>query len=102
MLYKKGKFAEAKTWLTRATMPEEGRDAVIYEHLGDTLWRLGARYEAVKSWRRSLEIHADQMARASGDSDPQVETRVKDKLERAAQGGQPQVAVVGAESRPAP
>jgi len=102
VLYKQARFAEARTWLSRAAALEAGQDAVIFDHLGDAHWRLGIKDRAVRNWRRSLEIYARKLADGAIDEDEKLEARVTDKLEAAQRGETPQVATMPAETHPAP
>jgi len=102
VLYKQARFAEARTWLSRATALEAGQDAVIFDHLGDAHWRLGIKDRAVRNWRRSLEIYARKLADGRIDEDEKLVARVTDKLEAAQRGETPEVATMPAETRPAP
>jgi predicted Zn-dependent protease len=53
--YKRGKFAEARTFLDRAIGPANRPDPVVLDHLGDTMYRLHQPQEAAKQWKRSLQ-----------------------------------------------
>jgi tetratricopeptide (TPR) repeat protein len=61
VLYKRGKFEDAKVPLARAAgegdtaAPDVGTDPVVLDHLGDTLYRLNQTQDAVKLWRRCVE-----------------------------------------------
>lgn len=63
--YKAGDFAAAQKWLARSVrLPiqvrdlgfEDGRDAVLHDHLGDALYRLGDSAGAVENWKKSIEL----------------------------------------------
>ena len=55
LLYKKGRFDEARTWLARAHAGRDSADPVILDHLGDACWRAGASDDALTHWRAALE-----------------------------------------------
>jgi tetratricopeptide (TPR) repeat protein len=55
VLYKRGKFEEARRHLDEATKAAIDPDPVVLDHLGDVLYRLHAKDEAAKIWQRSLE-----------------------------------------------
>ena len=55
VLYKKGKFEEAVTWLQRARAERNGQHPVILDHLGDALFQSGKHTEAQQVWQMSLQ-----------------------------------------------
>lgn len=55
VLYKLGRYEDAKTWIGKAIENEEESSAVILEHYGDVLWQLGSREEAVEYWLKAKE-----------------------------------------------
>jgi tetratricopeptide (TPR) repeat protein len=64
-LYQQGRYHEALGPLERASQLVSAQpDAVIEEHLGDVLEKLGRRNEAVKAWERAaaLEGASEQLA----------------------------------------
>lgn len=52
--YRLGKFEEARSELEKARELNE-TDGVIYDHLGDTYFKLGDKQQARKMWQRALE-----------------------------------------------
>ena len=52
--YRLGKFEEARAELEKARELNE-TDGVIYDHLGDTYFKLGDKQQARKMWQRALE-----------------------------------------------
>jgi len=56
ILYKQGKFQEAKTYIQRAIdlSGAGAEDASLWEHMGDIEYRLGNKSKAVELWKRSL------------------------------------------------
>ena len=55
VLYKMGKFEEAKIWIEKAMINEEEASAVIIEHYGDVLWQLGDHDGAYQFWLKAQE-----------------------------------------------
>lgn len=53
LYFKRGDFDKALLFLEKASQLEP-TDAVITDHLGDTLWRLGRKTEARYQWRKAL------------------------------------------------
>ena len=55
VLYKRGKFDEAKRYLKAATEAVDDPDAVVLDHYADVLYRLDQQEQAVKIWTDVLE-----------------------------------------------
>jgi predicted Zn-dependent protease len=55
VLYKRGKFDEARKYLDLAVGPAAFPDPVVLDHLGDTLYRLSLSADAAREWQRSLK-----------------------------------------------
>lgn len=93
LLYKKDQLAQAKTWLTRANVARGGEDPVILDHLGDTLWRLGEKPQAMESWQAALKASKDRPERAMISADEQrVIDTIDKKIKAARSGAKPRVA----------
>jgi tetratricopeptide (TPR) repeat protein len=69
VLFKMGKYDEAKTWIEKAIAKGE-ESAVVIEHYGDVLWKLNDKKEAVKYWEKALK---------SGTGSEFLEKKVQDK-----------------------
>ncbi len=54
--YKIGSFDDALKYLERAVRLREGQDPVLYDHLGDALFRSGDRNAARAHWQTCLEL----------------------------------------------
>ena len=54
--YKQGDFEEALRWLQRGRAADGGSHPVILDHLGDTLYRLDRKQEAVRIWNEAKAI----------------------------------------------
>jgi tetratricopeptide (TPR) repeat protein len=70
VLYKMGKFEEAKVWIGKAMDNEEGPSAVIIEHYGDVLWQLGDTEKAYGYWIKAKE---------KGTGSDLLEQKIKEK-----------------------
>jgi len=57
ILYKQGKFVQAKEWLEKALKNGAESNAVILEHLGDTHAKLQNLTEAMEYWKRAKAIN---------------------------------------------
>jgi tetratricopeptide (TPR) repeat protein len=50
VLFKLGRYEEAKTWISKALQDKEGTSAEVLEHYGDVLYKLGDTENAVEYW----------------------------------------------------
>ena len=57
ILYKQGKFVQARDWLEKALKNGAESNAVILEHLGDTYARLQNLVKALEFWNRAKTIN---------------------------------------------
>lgn len=55
ILYRGGKYADAKHWLFKAIDAGGRQNSVILEHYGDSLWQLGEKNEALKYWQKAKD-----------------------------------------------
>ncbi len=60
VLYKRGRFEEARRYLEQALGTAARPDPVVLDHLGDVLYKLGRRADADKQWQRSMDRLDDQ------------------------------------------
>jgi tetratricopeptide (TPR) repeat protein len=65
VLYKQGRFSDARPWLANAAQDQQA-DPTIFDHLGDTLYRLSQTNSARQSWQQAL----DRLGSADADNDP--------------------------------
>ncbi len=56
VLFKKGNYPLAKFYMESAISNEEAPSATLYEHYGDILFKLGKKDEALKQWKKALEM----------------------------------------------
>ena len=92
LLYKQGKWEEARKWLLRASHTEFGQDPVIYDHLGDTCSRLGKKEDAVEYWETAVRLAAE-----GDDTNPDVVRTRREapaKLQAVREGKAPELAPV--------
>ncbi|GJM24730.1 MAG: hypothetical protein DHS20C16_11450 [Phycisphaerae bacterium] len=95
VLYKKGQFDEARRWLVLARGGLAGDDPVIYEHLGDTLWRLGEKEAATQSWKDGLELARKRVEQPpASDADRRSVKNAEARLKAVENGSEPEVAAV--------
>ncbi len=96
--YKKGRFAEAKRWLLRATHGREDADPVVQDHLGDTCWRLGESKEAVRYWTAATKTVRERGEdNLVTDDENRVREHTQQKIDDAGAGRSPAVAPLAAE-----
>jgi Tfp pilus assembly protein PilF len=54
ILYKQGKYTEAKQYIQRAIdSGENGADPTLWEHLGDIEYKLGNAEQALEHWKKA-------------------------------------------------
>jgi Tfp pilus assembly protein PilF len=86
VLYKRGRFEESHRHLAEATNTADQPDPVVLDHLGDVLYRLHRRQEAMDAWQRSLErLSAPRQDRQDLKK---LKLQLKQKIEQQ-KGGQP-------------
>jgi tetratricopeptide (TPR) repeat protein len=72
ILYKQGKFVQAKEWLEKALENGGKNNAVILEHLGDVYSKLNNIVKALEYWNKAKEI-------GKGDTTEFLERKIADK-----------------------
>jgi tetratricopeptide (TPR) repeat protein len=101
VLYKLGRFAEARTDLEQAAAPQSQADPIVLNHLGDDLYRLNASKDAGAVWQtaaRRADEQAQQRVADDAPPDNELESLRKDlaeKLTALQQGAPAHVAPVG-------
>jgi len=95
VMYKQGRFRDAVGPLEEATRLAPDLDPVLWDHLGDSYWRLDRPEEAGKAWKNATEVLQKR------DKPAKVEDlhRLRKKLKQLRRGGRPEVAPVP-EDRP--
>ncbi len=93
VMYKLGEFAPAVKLLARATELPGGNDPVLFDHLGDALWRGGERERAAAQWRAAMEVLAERSDGMHRD-DVKLKAAIEAKLHAVEQGEPPDVAEV--------
>ncbi len=58
ILYKQGKYKEAKTYIEKA-LKFNPDNAEVLEHLGDVLYKLDDRSKAKETWEKALKLNPD-------------------------------------------
>jgi predicted Zn-dependent protease len=98
VLYKRGRFTEARQYLDRAIgkRPEgEGRpgDPVVLDHRGDVLYRMGEKESAVLDWRHAAERIA-ALRDGADDEMKSLRARLLEKMQAVKAGKTVSVAPV--------
>lgn len=99
VLYKRGRFAEARGCLEQAIKGLVRPDPVVLDHLGDVLYRLAQKDQAADRWQKSLERMGDQPQ----DDGPEIKLlrlQLREKIRQQKAGEPVKVAPVENESRP--
>jgi Tfp pilus assembly protein PilF len=103
VLYKRGRFEQARTALQDAVDAASFPDPVVLDHLGDTLYRLSAKEKATAQWKRSQERMTRHGGVAGGDERDdlrQLRLQLQQKIKQA-EAGQP-ASVAPTAEEPAP
>ena len=94
VLYKQGRFSEAKTIFDEAVKADPARlHPVILDHAGDTCWRLGLTEEAIRLWRRAVEMAKEK--KSKDRETKQVLTETARKITDGRRGKEPKLAPLG-------
>ena len=56
IMYKDGKYKEAKEWQLKAIEASDRPSATLLEHLGDILFKLGEKTAAVEKWEEAAQL----------------------------------------------
>jgi tetratricopeptide (TPR) repeat protein len=89
VLYKRGKFTEARTSLEQAIGPSgvDDADPVVLDHLGDTLYRLGDRDAAAKQWEQAgAKLQKAETAGARSDEAKRLKATLELKAKQLKTG----------------
>ena len=92
VLYKRGRFDEARKYLEDAIGPARYPDPVVLDHFGDVLYRLGEGAKAQAQWEQSLKRLGE--VRADRDDLRQLKLQLQKKLQQASEGQPVNVAPV--------
>lgn len=57
VLFKKKQYSQAYEVLAEATSMEEGKDPVIYEHMGEAAAQIGKTDAALSAWEKAIELY---------------------------------------------
>jgi tetratricopeptide (TPR) repeat protein len=90
--YKMTEFEKACFWLERAARLREGQDPVIYDHWGDTHYRLGNRDAARNCWEKAAELLTKPADRPRIGRNARLLSSVREKLKALADGREPNLA----------
>jgi len=95
--YKAGDFVNAQKFLRRAAQLREGQDAVVYDHWGDTEYRLGEPGVARRGWQQALELLKGEPDEESLVRPAELSVKLRSKLEALDRGEPVPVAPTAAE-----
>lgn len=69
VLYKEGKFDQARSWQEKALAATAEPDGLLLEHYGDILYKLGEVKDAVEQWKK---------AQLAGGASEDIDRKIKD------------------------
>lgn len=91
VLYKRGRFEEARRYFEQAIGAAARPDPVVLDHLGDAFYRLNQPAEAVRQWQRSMDRLAGTPEREELKT---LRLKLRQKLDQAKNGQTVEVAPV--------
>jgi len=97
VMYKQGRFQDAVGALEEATRLAPELDSVLWDHLGDSYWRLDRPEEAGQAWKTAAQI----IQKRDTPAEAEHLRRIQQKLQQLRSGGRPEVAPVADERTPA-
>lgn len=71
VFYKLGRYEDALKWIEKAIEKSEKPSGTLVEHLGDILYRLDRKQEAVQKWKEAKKI---------GETSEFIERKIKDGI----------------------
>ncbi len=78
VLFRRGKLAEARKELERASrMPGGDDDPVVWDHLGDVLYRLKEVDKAVAAWKKALALFDAHTRRPHADRYKEIREKIR-------------------------
>jgi predicted Zn-dependent protease len=83
VLYKRGQFDEARRYFEQAIGAAARPDPVVLDHLGDALYRLNKKPDAINQWKRSMDRLNDTPER---DELKILRLKLQQKLKQADSG----------------
>ena len=70
VLYKLGRYKEAKKWMEKVFSYDKNASGVNYEHYGDILYKLGDTKNAVQNWKKAKKL---------GETSEFIDQKIKDE-----------------------
>ena len=70
IMYKMGKYSDAKIWIEKAIANTPGKSGTLLEHYGDVLFKLGDTIKALDYW---------QQAKDAGDGSEFLDKKIQEK-----------------------
>lgn len=78
VLFRKGKFDEAREWLVKAAaLPDGADDPTVWDHLGDVYAKLNLPAKAKEAWQMSGKLYATSSRRKDEVRGKEVEKKLK-------------------------
>ena len=59
ILYEMKEYVQAKKWILKSLLNGSEKSAVVVEHYGDILYKLGEVNEAINQWIKAKELGGD-------------------------------------------
>ncbi len=79
-LFRKGKLAEARAELEKASkLPGGDDDPVVFDHLGDIYFRMGEKAKALAVWKQALKLYELGTRRKSDGRHKEIQEKVRNQ-----------------------
>jgi tetratricopeptide (TPR) repeat protein len=78
VLFRRGKLAEARDELEKASkLPTGDDDPVVFDHLADVCYRLKDRAKALQAWKKAIELYDEGTRRKSDERYKEIQDKVR-------------------------
>ena len=78
VLFRKGKLAEARDWLEKASALSGGaEDPTVWDHLGDVYYRMDESARARSAWEKALKLYDDDRRARKEERRDEVKRKLK-------------------------
>jgi tetratricopeptide (TPR) repeat protein len=78
VFFRKGKLAEARAELEKASkLPTGDDDPVVFDHLGDVYFRMGEKAKALAAWKQALSLYEKGSRRKSDERHKEIQEKVR-------------------------
>jgi tetratricopeptide (TPR) repeat protein len=78
VLFREGKLEEARRELEKAVaLPDGAEDPVVWDHLGDTYFRLGQKGKASGAWKKAVNLYEAGARRRTDERYKEIQAKIR-------------------------